>query len=405
MTIAALVRLARRQIHPYYRLVLGSETQVFHLAPSGRPKGNALVSYVIDAFRLAPGQPIPSSHTNYWESWRMARTWAEQGYAVDVISYLNRWRFWPRKRYDVIVDSRVNLERVGALQGPGCIKVMHVDSAHVLFANAAEARRLLDAQRRRGVSLAPRRFERPNRAIDVADCATVLGNRFTMETYAYAGKPMYRVPISQPVLYDWPEDKDFEACRTRYLWFGSGGLVHKGLDLVLEAFAGMPDLHLTVAGPVEQEEDFAAAYRKELFETPNIRTVGWVDIDSRRFVDLARECVALVYPSCSEGGGGAVVTCLHAGLVPIVTYEASVDVDDTFGVVLEGTSVAEIRQAVRRLSALPAPTLRDMARRGFEFARANHTRERFAEEYRKAVAAILDRFGAKGARGAERRAS
>ena len=33
-------------------------------------------------------------------------------------------------------------------------------------------------------------------------------------------------------------------------------MVHKGLDLVLEAFAGMPEYHLTVCGPVAKEKDF-----------------------------------------------------------------------------------------------------------------------------------------------------
>ena len=87
----------------------------------------------------------------------------------------------------------------------------------------------------------PRRFEIPNLAIEHADCATILGNEFTINTFRYANKPLYPVPIVPAASYPWPDGKDFDACRKRFLWFGSGGLVRKGLDLVLEAFVGMPD--------------------------------------------------------------------------------------------------------------------------------------------------------------------
>ena len=125
-------------------------------------------------------------------------------------------------------------------------------------------------------------------AIEHADCAAVLGNEFTISTYTYANKPIYRVPISAPFLYPWPEGKDFEACRRHFLWFGSHGFVHKGLDLVLDAFAEMPDYHLTVCGPIREEieKDFEKAFYKELYQTSNIRTLGWVDIGRPEFTKL-----------------------------------------------------------------------------------------------------------------------
>ena len=60
-------------------------------------------------------------------------------------------------------------------------------------------------------------------------------------------------------------------------------MVHKGLDLVLEAFAATPELQLTVCGPVDRERNFNDFYRRELYRTPNIRTVGWIDVAGREF--------------------------------------------------------------------------------------------------------------------------
>jgi hypothetical protein len=64
-------------------------------------------------------------------------------------------------------------------------------------------------------------------AIEYADCATILGNEFTSVPFSYANKPIHRIPISTPVLYPWPGEKNFEACRNRYLSFGSDDLVRK----------------------------------------------------------------------------------------------------------------------------------------------------------------------------------
>jgi len=364
------------------------DQKVISLEPQGASRGNVLFSYVNAPFLLKPGEPMPTSHTQYWESYQMVNTFLELGYSVDVINYTNR-TFLPYKNYAFFIDARRNLERLAPLLNPECVKIMHIDTSHILFHNAGEASRLLALQQRRGMTLQPRRFEMPNLGIEHADCATMMGNKFTSRTYHYAKKPVFCLPISTPTLYLWPEEKNFEACRKRFVWFGSGGMVHKGLDLVLDVFAAMPEYHLTICGPVEQEKDFERAYYKELYQTPNIRTVGWIDVASPEFIEIANTSIGLIYPSCSEGQCGGVVTCLHAGLIPIVSRESGIDVSPDFGVTLESCSVEEITNAVRRVSNLPSQQLQRMARKAWEYARANHTKERFAEEYRKAISKII----------------
>jgi glycosyltransferase involved in cell wall biosynthesis len=170
-------------------------------------------------------------------------------------------------------------------------------------------------------------------------------------------------------------------------------LVHKGLDLVLEAFARTPELSLTVAGPVSSEPDFAATYRHELC-LPNIRTVDWVDTNTPSFRNLLHSHSAIIYPSCSEGGGGSVITCLHGGLIPIVTREASVDVGD-FGVLLRDASIDCIASAARTIAATSVSQLAARSRAAWEFARRHHTRENFERVYRGLVASVFDLPGAK----------
>jgi glycosyltransferase involved in cell wall biosynthesis len=114
-----------------------------------------------------------------------------------------------------------------------------------------------------------------------------------------------------------------------------------------------------------------------------------VDISSPQFLEIVKSCVGIVFPSCAEGGGGGVITCLHAGLIPIVSREASVDVDESRGFVLKESSVEEIKASVQRLSALPAQQLSGMSKANWQFARANHSREAFAARYAKVISEIV----------------
>jgi glycosyltransferase involved in cell wall biosynthesis len=382
-----LAKGVRRDVRRKLRQLTDPDLKVVSLKPQGSSRGDVLLSYLLNPFLLPLGQSIPNTHSNYWESFLMARTFLELNYSVDVINWTNDL-FVPKKPYAFFIDVRWNLQRLAPLLGRDCEKLQHIDVCHILFQNAAEASRLLALQQRRGVTLSPRRFEMPNLAIEFADCATVLGNQFTLDTFRYANKPLYPVPIIPCGCYAWPEGKDFDACRKRFLWFGSGGLVRKGLDLILEAFAVMPDFHLTVCGPVHGDEDFEQAYRKELYETPNIETTGWIDIDSPKFRDICKNSLAMIYPSCAEGQCGGVITCMHAGVIPVISYESGVDVHD-FGMILPGCSIEQIQNAVRSVSSLPAKQLEQMARGAWEYARANHTKEKFVQEYGNVVERIL----------------
>ena len=358
------------------------------LNPKRPTIGNVLLCYSNQAFFLKHGESFPKDHTNRWESWQIARTFLDLGYSVDVIDE-NNDRFVPTRNYSLFVGNRTNFARIAVLLNRDTIKILHIDTAHWLFHNMAECRRLEALRQRRGMILLPQRNMKPNMAIEHADYGTVLGNDFTINTYKYANKPLFRIPISAPAIYPWQHDKDFDGCRKSFLWFGSHGFIHKGLDLVLEAFAQMPDYNLTVCGPIQSEKSFQSVYHTELYNTSNIHTVGWVDITSPIFLEIARRCIGVVFPTCSESGGGGVITCMHARLIPVVSHEASVDVDETMGVILRTCTVDEIKASVTKISNLTRHQLESMAKRNWEFARTNHSREIFAASYAKIVSEIM----------------
>lgn len=348
------------------------------ITPPQKSDKYLLLSYVTHPFLIDPDDPSFFSHAATWECWEIAKIWVDYGYNVDIIDWDNSY-FLPKKEYSVFIDIHSNMERLAPLLGNDCKKILHITGAHWRFQNAAELRRLTELESRRGIRLQPQRQAPPSLGIEYADCATILGNEFTQGTFAYAHKPLYPIPLSTTVQFPFIE-RDFEKIRKNYLWLGSGGMVHKGLDLVLETFSQLPEYHLVICGPVHQEPEFEKVYYRELYQSPNIKTFGFIDVKSVQFQELIKNTCGLVYPSCSEGQAGSVITCLHAGLIPVISYESGVNIDD-FGILLEECSVEDITKSVKLLSCKPADELIVMSKKAWQYARTHHTRNNFSDQY------------------------
>jgi glycosyltransferase involved in cell wall biosynthesis len=346
----------------------------------GVPKGDILLSYMKLPLK---GKIVPFYYgsSNYWQSYQIAQIWRDYGYNVDIINHDNE-EFVPDKDYKFFIAIHTNFERISSFLSENCTRVFHITEAHWEFNNNAELSRIAELKKRRGTVLNPRRLTQPNRAIETADCATILGNEFTQSTYKFAGKTLYPLPNNTIIQYESFKNKQFDYCKKNYLWFGNGGLIHKGLDLVLEAFSEMPDYHLTVCGPIKFEADFESEYYNELYCSPNIttKTNDWIDVRSKKFKEILFNCVGLVYPSCSEGQSGSVIQCLQGGLIPIISYECGIDVDN-FGVILKNNTIDSICDEIQYFSSLKSEHLREMSKNSWEYARRNHTKKAFISNY------------------------
>ena len=368
----------------YSRLTARRST-VIRREPAGASRGSVVISYLTWPFVEGWDSPKMRGHTNAFEVVAMAEVFNQMGFRVEVCDYEDA-NHVPPEDCRMAVDIHANLERWNLPDG--CRKILHATGAHWLFCNHAELDRLRGIQARKGQVLQTRRQGPPSRGVEVADHVMVLGNEFTRGTFLFGGKPVSRVPISSAYEFPWPENRDFHSAKKKFLWVGSYGMVLKGLDLVLEAFAGMPDLELTVCGRPEKEEDFFRLYENELNGTPNIRLHGWIDMATPDFSEIARTHAAVIYPSCAEGGAGSVIHCMHAGMLPICTEEASIDLVD-FGVPVNSGTVEAVQLACRQVAEMPATEVEARARGAYDHVRAVHTRERFRENYSRFASSIV----------------
>ncbi|HEU0080898.1 MAG TPA: glycosyltransferase [Candidatus Paceibacterota bacterium] len=352
----------------------------------GPKKGYALLSYLVSPFTQTPRERHTDPHASYWECAEIAKLLSLRGYEVDVIDWRDE-RFVPKKPYALCIDIQRNLERLAPLLPQRCTKVFHLVSSYPEFQNSAEGRRLDDLKRRRGVSLPAHRRERVSLAPRFADHIEGFGNRTVHATYARFAKKIAPIRESVAQEFDFPASKDFETAKRSFLWFGGGGAVHKGLDLVLEAFAQMPDLRLHVVGPVHKEAEFMKEYARELalpnvtlYERPRFDGRGRMTVGDRLFSEVAGRCGAIVYLSCSEGTSGAVVQAMHAGLYPIITPETGI-YEDAPAAVIEQPTVEAVVTAIRSFSALPAAEAERLGRTAWSYAKATYSKDQFTKTY------------------------
>jgi glycosyltransferase involved in cell wall biosynthesis len=384
--IAGLRRLAGR--------LLRRRRYPVRLRPTQKPtRGRALFSFLHGPVRLGEDDPGLLGHVITWCSREIARLLAAKGFAVDAIE-LTDSRFRPRRRYDVVFDIGTNLARFSAGVSSKPVQLLLLTGSDPFYLNAAERRRLEQLRGRRGFTLATQRQvadpEAMIRSLEIADGCALIGNEYTRNTYpGHLRSKIETVPVP-------PSDLGGAVKRAReyvpdareFLWFFGSGAVRKGLDLVLEVFARSPSWVLNVVGDVEAEPDFFQAYRPELLEAPNIRYHGYLLPNSSRFRDILSTSFSFVAPCAAEGTSAAAVTCMTAGLYPIVSRDAGVDLPAGAGRFLEENSLDEIEAAVADVHRRAASDLASEIEAVQGFAAAEYSRPRFKD----AMRSFLDRF-------------
>jgi len=350
---------------------------IVHVPAINTTGKKALLGYIPESYTLPADHPNFLGHSNFQECRTLIECLSEQGYDVDVVNWDADMRAVGKADYDLLIALDFQLEYAKTLVKSSGKVILYATGCHWSFANPAEYGRINQLKERRGVMLLPRRQSKPFSCEGKIDEIWYLGNDFTRDTYAHHRVPKHRLNIS---IIEFPviEKNDFQ--QNHFLWFASAGAVHKGLDWLLEIFSRNSELHLHICGLVELEKDFYELYYRELHELPNIHFHGWVLPNSTQFQTILKQCSYVVSPSCSEGGGGATLQCMYAGLIPIVTRASSVDAEDCGFVSAQDTFV-EVEKSIKKASLLSADELAKKSHQSREYVLNHH----LLKHYKQAV--------------------
>lgn len=344
----------------------------------GSPSGFAVVSYLKTAFE---GGARLGGHSNVWEARVLVEWFLKKRFLVHVLDFNNR-SYLPDREVDVVLDIESNLSRLKRYYSSGTIKIMHLTGSFPRFQNEAELSRIQDFKARHGVSLLPRRqvYNESDfvESIHLADACSLLGNAWTLSTYptCYRQK-ISLIDVSASQLLSVKSPREF-LTGTEYLWFFGGGAVHKGLDLVIDAFSKLDHLTLNIVGDLESESDFFQFYKGSLKKL-NIRYWGYLDPSSDTFNEVARKCFSFIAPSCSESMSAACATLLRLGLFPVLSRQTGIDLPLGAGFYLETLSVNEIIDKIGLVEALSRDELHRQIRLIQQDANKRYCRENFKE--------------------------
>jgi glycosyltransferase involved in cell wall biosynthesis len=316
----------------------------------------------------------------------------DQGLAVEVIDHTNE-SFVPSGSYELVLGIEPRVLTI-AEQVADAALVLHLTTAYPAVNNLAESRRLDDLEKRRGLRCQARRHIDPwpldDARLDQVAAMSLIGNDYTVSTYP--GRWQARltpINVTASALRNVKDERRIRRAEPGFLWFFGSGAVHKGLDLVLEAFAQMPERTLHIAGNIAQERDFMELYRRELHDLPNVHWHGSMKTTSAAFDALIDRCSFVIAPSCSEGMSPAAATCLQAGLLPAVTPQTGITLPKGAGRYLEPCTIEQIQDTADALSALSPDERVEQTLAVQAQALDAFSRPRFAATARRYLATVL----------------
>ena len=349
----------------------------------GEKKGQALLSFE-SATLLADARRGQASYFNpSGASLEIARALNQCGYVVDAVSFRDG-SFVPERGYDVFVaHDGVGFKRISETLGRQTKRVTYVTGCYseAFAAETEQAYARFCRSRRVDRSSLPagRTIDASNFAIASADLVVCLGEE-TRKTFVPVAKRV--VAINNAAYLDRsmaPEKSSARATTANFVYYGGTGNIQKGVDLLIEAFAGTPEAHLYLFSPLEPE--VVRAYAREL-SAPNIHFVHpW-----RFFPSLVRRLVATctfnILCGFATGQSTALIASLGLGLVPVMNTAADIDAP---GVAITESTVPGVRAAVRRALALSQTEVDGLRLRGLDSYNRLFKPEVFCASFRELI--------------------
>lgn len=346
-----------------------------------------LIIYITEPFRSGPN-PF---HSNTSEVISIANIFSDFEYNVDIydFNYQGKVNF---QKYDIIFGIGDLFEESLKTKSANKLYIYYATGAYFEFQNSSEMKRIIELFRRTGSLLTPKRFIPNSRYLStqLSDAIIILGNDWTISTYIHSKMPFYKVPVSVINSERLLTNRRIDSSRKKYLWLGSYGAVHKGLDLCIETFKNLPDLELNIFGNFEK--DFFEIYREEL-SLNNIRYHGFIDIRSEKFKRIVNQCLFSIFPTCSEGQSGSLLTTMGMGLIPISTKYSGVNLEEK-GFEIEGT-VESVKIAINTTLAYNESALEKLSRNNFDYVHKNHSLQSFEHHFKENIKNILKKNGGK----------
>ncbi|GAA4357283.1 hypothetical protein GCM10023185_21880 [Hymenobacter saemangeumensis] len=317
-------------------------------------------------------------HNIYFQFLAILKRLVDHGFVVDCIKKDTLEYGVDTSQYELILDEGDSLAFMPKVEGQR--KVFYCTGTKWNRWNSDELRRVEWFQQKYGIFVKPVRQIKPNFSDQVADYILYKGVPEQMQDF---NKSACRVQLAMPVEFE-PDKVVRDFSKRDFVWIGGWGAIHKGLDLVVEAFEKLPGLKLHVFGAIEREPPVMNWLQEKIAANPNIRYHGFADYRSPAFQQIVASCAGHVYPSAGENGCATLGQTAHFGQVPITTPTANNQANYLGLNIEEADRESMINSICANVDEVVMMSEKELKERSFElmgFARQRFTRTAFIQSF------------------------
>ncbi|MDD3079174.1 MAG: glycosyltransferase [Paludibacter sp.] len=355
-------------------------------------KKKVLISYLKDPFIKG----IDYKHTNLLECFTIAEIFNDLGFQVDVISLDSTYKV-NYCNYDVICGQGRIYEN--SFNNDCRIKRIYYSTGSSFFYSEINtAKKVRDFyEKTKILATSSGRFfnHTVTKSIFLSDKVIVLGNNTVLDTFVNLdGNAANRYENLNAFYFDVCNidlnKKNFYISKKHFLWFGSSGFLHKGLDLLIDIFSKRNDYFLHICGIETVYEAKVLNYYKPIItSSKNIFNHGFVNIDSSDFKNLMLTCSFVIFPSISEGGAVSVLNVVaNGGLIPIVTKSVGLDVDE-FGYIVDD-SIFSINNLLDNINELSEQDIFELSIKAKTLVREHYTYDKYKTNLKSILSSCFD---------------
>lgn len=323
-------------------------------------------------------------HPNYYQHFVLIKVLISRDYIVDVYSCLDKSvdeSYLENLQYDMILGFGAVYVQLCKLF-PKARKILFIteNAPWVVRKNFQERVDYYYQRHSQKITMVPRNGYYSDEMFEISDEGIAMNGTFNINSMKEKLKDIKQIfsnalPSKSNTII---QKTDFEKIRNRFVWFGSSGVVHKGLDVLIDAFSELPNLQLDVYGASFDET-------KNFFIPGNVFFHPKVDVSSTSFInDVIATHTFVLSLSCSEGMMSGIATCMMGGLVPIVTRETGYD-DCPFVITFDDWHIESVKKQLLVSSSLSNDKLAVISKNVKMWAEDHNTNQSLYERLYKFI--------------------
>lgn len=336
---------------------------------------------------------LATNHAKYYHENQMMHYFVSKGYALDICCYRDEdiLKKISSRKYDVVIGQGLAFRKVCRQLANDTKKILFCSENNPLVVLEKYKERLeyfkerhpnvstSDAEARIGI------FTKDD--FELSDNIILMSSQYNALSFREFFDTVYTINVNAISNMYFSLDKSlptFGHNKNRFVTFGVTGLIHKGVDILCDAFRQRPQCQLDLYG-VDMNKEYRIL---EKIKPTNVANCGWLIPSTEKFVtEIVEQHDFVILDSCSEGMASGVATCMMHGLIPIITKECGFN--DIPGIlVLDDFKVETVAKILDRISSMSEDEVRGLRVLAYQTAQKEFSIEKFTEDF----GSVMDRI-------------